>query len=57
MTAGTRLRNSGNINGVQYNTDITNNGTSLVGSEGIANTLDITINFTDSSTASVTLRN
>jgi|GEM_PF-1224427 len=56
MTAGTRLRNSGTINGTRYNTDITNNGTSLVGSEGVANSLDITINFADSSTASVTLR-
>jgi hypothetical protein len=56
ITVGNRLQNISTINGVEYNTNIQNNGTSLVGSEGSANRLDIRIIFTDSSTASVTLR-
>lgn len=56
ITIGKKLKSKITINGIEYDIDITNTGTSLVGSEKIANSLDFTINFTDSSTASVTLR-
>jgi hypothetical protein len=56
FTIGSRLENTSTINGQQYNSTIQNNGTSLVGTETIAPTLEIKINFTDSSTCSVTLR-
>jgi len=55
-TASQSIVMSSVINGVRYDTNIQNNGTSLVGYERAANTLGITINFADSSTASVTLR-
>lgn len=57
MTTSSRLQLNGNINGMQHNVDIENRGTSLIGTVGSPDSLDITINFTDSSTVSVTLRN
>ncbi len=43
------------LNGVRYNTHIKNLGTSVVGSEGIVESLDLTINFTDSTSTPVAL--
>ena len=56
ITAGKRFQYSGSINGVKYNADIENKGSSLEGSEATANSLDITINFEDSTTALLPLR-
>ena len=56
ITAGSTMRVASVINGVQYDTNISNTGMSLVGTEGFVSNLAITIRFTDDTTAFVTLR-
>ena len=56
ITAGSTMRIASVINGVQYDTNISNTGMSLVGTEGFVSNLAITIRFTDDTTAFVTLR-
>jgi hypothetical protein len=55
FSSGKTLSLNFNINGTQYDMNIENKGTKLVGSEKLASEIELTIHFTDSSTGSATL--
>jgi len=55
MTSGKSIINTGKINGVMHDLNVMNTGSGLVGYEKKASELSITIDFDDSTNASVKL--